>query len=264
MRYYPVCLDIRGRPCVVVGGGEVAARKVERLLESGAAVTVVARRVHPLLAELAAEGRIRHTAEDYTTGCLEGAFLVIGATDREEVNDRIAAACRDRGILVNIVDDPGRCDFILPALLTRGSLSIAVATDGKSPALARRLREELEGRFGPEYADYLDLLGRLRERIIAAGRPAGENRDVFTALVDSPLLEHLRSGRREEAAALIRNLTGLDIEADLLADRKVTLLPAPGAEATTAPQSGNRGNSETFEKRPNLVMPGLTRHPSDT
>jgi len=216
LKYYPVCLDISEKPCVVVGGGEVAARKVERLLECGAAVTVVSRLVNPLLAELAAAGRIRHVADNYTEGCLKEAFLVIGATDREEVNDRIAAACRDRGILVNIVDDPARCDFILPALLTRGSLSIAVATDGKSPALARKLRRELAGQFGPEYAAYLDLLGRLRELVIAAGRSPDENREVFTALVNSPLYDHLRAGRREEARALIRDLTGLEVESILL------------------------------------------------
>jgi len=135
---------------------------------------------------------------------------------------------------VNIVDDPGRCDFILPALLTRGSLSIAVATDGKSPALARKLREEMEERFGPEYAEYLELLGRLRERIIAAGRPAGENRDVFTALVNSPLYEHLRAGRREEAQALIRDLTGLEVEPNFMPGLEVKLTPAPGEEGKTS------------------------------
>jgi len=212
LKYYPVCLDISEKPCVVVGGGEVAARKVERLLECGAAVTVVAGELHAMLRETAAAGRISHVAGDYDAGCLAGAFLVIGATDRAEVNDRIAADCRARGILVNIVDDPRRCDFILPALLTRGSLSIAVATDGKSPALARKLRQELQERFGPEYESYIELLGGLREMIIAAGRPADANREIFTALVNSPLFELLRAGRRDEARALIHELTGLDVE----------------------------------------------------
>ena len=219
---------------MVVGGGEVAARKVERLLECGAAVTVVAGELGDMLRELAAAGRIRHVSADYEARYLAGAFLVIGATDREEVNDRIAADCRAGGILVNVVDDPRRCDFILPALLTRGSLSIAVATDGKSPALARKLREEMEERFGPEYAEYLELLGRLRERIIAAGRPAGENRDVFTALVNSPLYEHLRAGRREEAQALIRDLTGLEVEPNFMPGLEVKLTPAPGEEGKTS------------------------------
>ncbi len=232
MKYYPVCLDIRERPCVVVGGGEVAARKVERLLECGAAVTVVAGELGDMLRELAAAGRIRHVAADYEARYLAGAFLVIGATDREEVNDRITADCRAGGILVNVVDDPRHCDFILPALLTRGSLSIAVATDGKSPALARKLRRELAGQFGPEYAAYLDLLGRLRELVIAAGRSPDENREVFTALVNSPLYDHLRAGRREEARALIRDLTGLEVESNFMSGPEVKLPPVPGASAT--------------------------------
>jgi len=212
LKYYPVSLDIRNRSCVVVGGGAVAARKAERLRECGAVVTVVARELGDRLRERAAAGQIRHVAADYDPRHLAGAFLVIGATDREEVNDRIAADCRARGILVNIVDDPRRCDFILPALLTRGSLTIAVSTDGKSPALARRIREDLAEQFGPEYADYLEFLGLLREQVIAAGRPAEENREIFTALVNSPLYDHLRAGRREEAQALIRELTGVRME----------------------------------------------------
>ncbi len=190
----------------------MAARKVERLLECGAVVTVVARDLEDTLRERVQAGQILHRAEEYDESCLAAAFLVIGATDREEVNERIAADCRARGILVNIVDDPRHCDFILPALLTRGSLTIAVSTDGKSPALARRIREELAEQFGPEYADYLELLGRLREQVIAAGLSSAENREIFTALVNSPLYDHLRAGRREEAQALIRELTGVKME----------------------------------------------------
>ena len=190
----------------------MAARKVERLLECGAVVTVVARDLEDTLRERVQAGQILHREGEYDESCLAGAFLVIGATDREEVNDRIAADCRARGILVNIVDDPRHCDFILPALLTRGSLTIAVSTDGKSPALARRIREELAEQFGPEYADYLELLGRLREQVIAAGRSSAENREIFTALVNSPLYDHLRAERREEAQALIREITGVRME----------------------------------------------------
>jgi len=190
----------------------VAARKVERLLECGAVVTVVARDLEDTLRERVQAGQILHREGEYDESCLAGAFLVIGATDREEVNERIAADGRARGILVNIVDDPRHCDFILPALLTRGSLTIAVSTDGKSPALARRIREELAERFGPEYADYLELLGRLREQVIAAGRSSAENREIFTALVNSPLYDHLRAERREEAQALIREITGVRME----------------------------------------------------
>jgi precorrin-2 dehydrogenase/sirohydrochlorin ferrochelatase len=212
LKYYPVCLDIAGKRCVVVGGGDVAERKIIRLLDCGAAVSVVAKRITATLADLAEKGRLIHADDNYDPRYLAGAFLVIGATDREEVNDRIAADCRSRGVIVNIVDDPGRCDFILPSLINRGSLSIAVSTDGKSPALARKLREELSARFGPEYEDYLELLGWLRQRIIAAGRRADDNRDIFTALVNSPLHEHINAGRWQEAAQIIRELTAQEID----------------------------------------------------
>lgn len=235
MKYYPICLDISEKPCLVVGGGEVAARKTLRLLECGATVKVVAGEINAMLREMAAAGRISHLADNYDERCLAGAFLVIGATDRAEVNDRIAADCRARGILVNIVDDPQRCDFILPALLARGSLSIAVATDGKSPALAKKLRRELAGRFGPEYAPYVELLGRLRELIVGVGRPADENRDVFTALVNSPLLDLLRAGHREEAQALIRDLTDLEVETNFVDGPEIEMNPVPNPEAKTSP-----------------------------
>ena len=212
MKYYPVCLDIREKRCVVVGGGDVAERKILRLLECGAVVTVVSRKLTTTLMDMVAQGKLSHVDDNYDQQYLAGIFLVIGATDREEVNDRIAADCRARGVMVNIVDDPGRCDFILPSLVSRGSLSIAVSTEGKSPALARKLREELSERFGPDYEGYLELLGWLREKIIAAGRPADDNRDIFTALVNSPLHGHINAGRWQEAEQTIRDLTAQEID----------------------------------------------------
>jgi len=212
VKYYPIYLDIREKRCVVVGGGDIAARKILRLLECGAVVSVVSRKLTTTLMNMVEHGQIIHVDDNYDQQYLAGAYLVIGATDREEVNDRIARDCRARGVMVNIVDDPGRCDFILPSLVNRGSLSIAVSTDGKSPALARKLREDLSAQFGPEYEDYLDLLGWLREMIIAAGRPVDDNRDTFTALVNSPLHEHIRAGRWQEAEQTIRDLTAQEID----------------------------------------------------
>ena len=212
VKYYPIYLDIREKRCVVVGGGDVAERKILRLLECGAVVSVVSRKLTTALMNMVEQGQIIHVDDNYDQQYLAGAYLVIGATDREEVNDRIAGDCRARGVMVNIVDDPGRCDFILPSLVNRGSLSIAVSTGGKSPALARKLREDLSAQFGPEYENYLDLLGWLREMIIAAGRPAGDNRDTFTALVNSPLHEHIRKGRWQEAEQIIRDLTAQEID----------------------------------------------------
>lgn len=213
MNYYPVFLDIRGRRCVVVGGGNVAERKVARLHEGGALVTVVDRALTPMLAAMKAEGQIEHIDALYAASCLDGAFLAIGATDDPAINGRIFADARRAGILVNIVDDPERCDFILPSLMERGDLAVAVSTGGKSPALARRLRRQLEGWIGPEYGVLLALLGTLRERVKNKGGSAAEHRDIFEALVRSELLNAIRQGDRDGVARLVRETAGEELDA---------------------------------------------------
>src|SRR5688500_11242132 len=160
--YYPVCLDLRERPCVVVGGGTVAARKVEGLLECGARVTVVAPVLGPVLKHWLQEGRIAARVRPYAEGDLEGAALAIAATNEPTVNAEIAAEARARGVWLNAADDPERCDFILPSVVRRGDLQIAISTGGRSPALARRVREDLERLLPAEYADLLPLLADLR------------------------------------------------------------------------------------------------------
>jgi precorrin-2 dehydrogenase/sirohydrochlorin ferrochelatase len=212
VRYYPLFLDIARRRCVVIGGGNVAERKVDRLLACGASVEVVGKCLTPALAELVREGAIVNHAADYHEDQLHGAFLVIGATDSDAVNERIARDARARGIPVNIVDDPARCDFILPSVVERGDLAIAVSTGGRSPALARKLRTELERAYGPEYASLVAILGELREKVIAGGRPSAENRALFEAVVSSDILDHIRAGRWERVEELIRGLTGVEME----------------------------------------------------
>ena len=144
LKYYPVFWNITGKKCVVIGGGEVAARKVARLLECGAQVQVVSPELVPEMTALKKEGSVEHIDGDYTSEHLCGACLVIGATDDEQVNARISHDARTKGIPVNIVDDPQKCDFILPSLVERGDLTIACGTGVTSPALARHFREELE------------------------------------------------------------------------------------------------------------------------
>ena len=212
MRYYPIFLDIFRRRCVVVGGGSVAERKIDRLLSCGALVEVVGKDLTPILAALKGEGRISHLDCDYEEAHIRGAFLVIGATDSDAVNERICRDARGLGIPVNIVDDPRRCDFILPSVVERGDLAIAVSTGGRSPALARKLRMEMETVYGPEYATLLEILGTLREKVIAAGRPQKENQQKFEALVSSDILGMIRAERWGDAKALILELTGVEME----------------------------------------------------
>ena len=209
--YYPVCLDLRGRTCLVVGGGTVAERKVRGLRACGARVRVVASRLTRALEEARSRGLIDHAGEVYAGGHLEGVFLVIAATDREGVNAAVCRDARQRGIPVNVVDDPDRCDFVLPSVLRRGSLAVAVSTGGASPALAKRVRKDLEALFGPEYALFLRVLGELRNRILRRGQPSRENRRIFEALVASDLLASLRDGHWEQARETVCRIAGEEL-----------------------------------------------------
>ena len=155
---YPIFLDLDGRRCVVVGGGEVANRKARKLLQARAEVVVVSPEVKPELESVAAEVHRR----PYREGDLEGAFLVFAATGRRGVNAAVAREARGRGIPVNVADAPLEGDFALPSVLRRGQLQVAVSTGGASPTLARRIRYELESTFGSEWAGVVDELGRAR------------------------------------------------------------------------------------------------------
>ncbi len=204
MAHYPINLNLNGRTCVVVGGGAVAERKVESLREYGAAVRVVSPAVTPRLAELASDGLIEHVESEYQPRHLDGAFLVIGATDDRETNRRISSDARDRAVLVNIVDDPELCTFFVPASVRRGDLIISVSTSGKSPAMARRLREEIETCYGPEYGLLADLLGSLRAEIKARYDDPAERTRAYNRILDSDALSLLAEGRRDEALEAAR------------------------------------------------------------
>ena len=169
MGFFSVFLELAGRRCLVVGGGPVAERRVEGLLAAGAALTVISPILTPRLAALASEGRIIHEPRGYRTGDLVGVDLAFAATDRGEVNAALAAEGRARGVWVNAADDPAHCTFILPALVRRGDLTVAVSTGGTSPALARAIREELERYLTAEYATLAEIAAEARRALRAAG-----------------------------------------------------------------------------------------------
>lgn len=163
---YPIFLDLSGRRCVVVGGGEVAGRKARKLLQARAEVVVISPEVRPELESVAAEVHRR----PYGEGDLEGAYLAFAATDVREVNAAVAEEAKERGIPVNVADRPSEGDFALPSVLRRGRLQVAVSTGGASPTLARGIKGELEEVFGPEWAGVVEELHAARRR----GAPAGE------------------------------------------------------------------------------------------
>jgi len=217
MKTYPMFTVLEGKECLVVGGGAVGERKVADLLAAGAKVTVVSPTITPGLAKRAARGEIRCLAEDFAPRHLMGMALVLGATDDPRVNAQVSAAAQDLGIWVNIADAPELCTFIVPARVSRGDLTVAVSTGGASPALARKLREEMEGRFGREYGPYLALLKRVRERLLAVRRGHRDNPARFRRLVDSPLLEALARRNREQTRRLLTDILGPALGPDVVA-----------------------------------------------
>ena len=200
--YFPVFLNIRRKKCVVVGGGQVAFRKVRMLLDCGANVTVISPVLHPNLSELADKRSIQVIRRNYKLGDLKGAFVVIAATDEKETNRKVSKEAGRVGALVNVVDDPKPSDFIVPSLLRRGDLTVAISTGGKSPALARKLRTKLEQSLGNEYGPLVILIEDVRSSL--KRQRITLRAEDWQAALDLDLLTHLvRTGQREKAKAVL-------------------------------------------------------------
>lgn len=208
---YPIALDVEGRRCVVVGGGQVAEHKCRSLLDAGAAVAVVSEHASAGLEELARDGRVELTRRAYAHGDLEGAFLAIAATDDRAVNAQVFAEAEERGVLLNAADDIEHCNFAVPSVVRRGDLTVAISTAGKAPALAKRLRARLEGELEPELATVVDLLGEVRTEALAAREVDFETWSRrWAGALDNDVLALVRQDRAEEAKELVRRaLDGL-------------------------------------------------------
>lgn len=192
---YPVIFDLCGKPCLVVGGGAVALRKISGLLEVGAEVTVVAPEVSSDLKQLEESGRLTLHRRPFRPSDLDGQVMAFGALDDPDARRILADEARSRGIPVNLADDPVNCDFILPSVLRRGDLLVTVSTGGKSPALARKLRQVLEDKIGPSFALQVEAMGEVRERLFKDLPDHGHlRREVLMGIVDSDLLDVLRNG----------------------------------------------------------------------
>ena len=209
--FYPILVDLQGKKALVVGGGKVAQRKIETLLGCGAFVQLVARELTAELEELRSWRQIEFLGGEFSEAYLEGAFLVFAATDDALLNRRVSRAAQQRGLLVNAVDQPADCNFIVPSVLTRGDLLIAVSTSGKSPAFARKVRVELERHFGEEYGLFLSLMGNLRKEILCLGLSQEENKRAFEELVYSDLLPAIREKNWDLASQIIQKVLGRPI-----------------------------------------------------
>jgi precorrin-2 dehydrogenase / sirohydrochlorin ferrochelatase len=208
MRYYPVCLDIKDRDCLVVGGGQVGTRKVRTLLACGARVSVISREVTEELSRLGRQGQIRIALRDYRTADLASAFLVIGATDDPDLNRRVHQDAEAANRLCNIADQPDLCNFVLPAIVTRGDLIVAVSTSGRSPAFAKHLRRQLQDQFGPEYGRFLDLMGAIRRRLLATEHAPEVHKPLFEKLIHHNLLEMIKNDDRSGIDTLLEAVLG--------------------------------------------------------
>jgi len=205
---YLVNLIVTGRRAVVVGGGTVALRKIATLLDGGADIVVIAPWSCDAVARLAETRRLRFERRRYEDGDLDGAFLVIAATDDEAVNANISREAQRLGVLVNVVDRPALCTFTLPAVVHRGDLTFAVATEGRCPAFARVLREELEARYGSEYGTALAVLAEARQRMVAAGWDSARIQRTLSALVSAGLVEAVAAGDDGHVRTLLAELLG--------------------------------------------------------
>jgi precorrin-2 dehydrogenase/sirohydrochlorin ferrochelatase len=206
--YYPVFVNLRERPALVVGGGDVARGKIEGLVRTGARVTVVAPRVVDPIHRLVSKGIVVQVARAYAPGDVSGFQLVIAATDDPDVNRSVAADAERAGVLVNVVDRAELSSFIAPAVLAHGDLQIAVSTSGASPAFAVFVRDRLGAEIGPEYGLALSILRRVRDRLRSDARSIADRRRILRALAEAGLVDRVRTKDRAGIDTLLASHAG--------------------------------------------------------
>ena len=234
MPLYPLNLKIQNRVCLVIGGGEVAARKIESLLSCGAQVHVISPTVCDSIRNLVADGKIEWRQRGFLTGDLQGAFLVFAATDNRDVQEQVIAEAREHDILLNCADVPEDCSFQVPAVVRQGELVLAVSTGGGSPALAAWIRKRLAAEYGAEYGLLVNLFSSIRSTVIGDGGSSHAHKLVFEKILESDVLACLRNRNWPELqdrltrylpgsidiAALVADLSAHEHSADrLVADR---------------------------------------------
>jgi precorrin-2 dehydrogenase/sirohydrochlorin ferrochelatase len=198
--YYPAFLNLKGKEAVVIGGGKVAERKILALLMAGANITVISPEITKRIEKEKLKGSIKHIPRLYKKGDTKKAFLVIAATSSQDINKKVSA---EAPCLVNVVDSPSLCNFIVPSVIQRGPLTIAISTSGISPALSKSIRKELEKLYGPEFADYLRLLKRIREKAMKEIYDKKKRTKFLKILVSEEMIKMLREkGVKKVEAAL--------------------------------------------------------------
>ena len=208
MLYYPLFFDLKERPCVVVGGGAVSERKVLNLVDAGALVTVVSPRLTPVLKGLRDGGALTHLPKRFAPEDIEGAFLVFAASCKRDVNERVAASASRLGLPVNVADDPDGSSFIVPSLLKRDKLQVAVSTSALSPFLSRHLRETLEEIIGPEYGALTEIMGAVRNKLLKNKQKSVNFNRIYADILNSDIVYWIADGKRAKINALLTGLLG--------------------------------------------------------
>lgn len=221
MGYFPIQLQLTGRPVVVVGGGEVAARKSRSVLASGGRVKAIASHFADVMRQLRSHEHFCMVERDYQAGDLAGAFLAFAATDDREINQQVALEAVSRGILCSVADAPEQGGFISPAVVERGDLVITVSTNGRVPALAARIRDEIAGRYGDGYGRAVELLANVREKLLTSRNDRKYNKKILNELAAGDLPQLLENNAAEAINHLLLELLGPEFTLDrLMVDKK--------------------------------------------
>lgn len=205
-KYYPVSLSLENKKCLVIGAGSIAERKARRLLECGASVSIISPKISTGLQALAHKKIITFKKRRVNLGDLNGAYLVIAATPDRRINSAISVYCRKKGILVNVVDSPGECTFILPSIIRRGALTISISTNGISPALARKIRKQLQQEFGAEYAKLLRIMKEIRPQALKKIKDSKLRRAFFKKALLPGILSLLKKNKMKQAKTRIEHI----------------------------------------------------------
>ncbi len=198
MSLFPIFLKLAGCRCVVVGAGRVAAGKAAGLLRAGATVVVIAPHGDDWIRRQANAGNLRWERREFSAEDVAGATLAVAATNSNRTNEAVFSACRQRGVLCNVVDDPEHCDFFYPSVVRRGPLQIAISTAGQSPSLARRLRQELELEFGPEYGPWVEHLGRIRAEVMRQNLDEDDRHKLIAGLSSRAAFEQFAAAYKRD------------------------------------------------------------------
>jgi len=191
-KYYPIMLNIENKKCLIVGGGDIAYRKILELMDYGACIIVVSPNINEDIKVFVDNKSINYIHDRYDKVYIENAYIVVASTNDNKVNNDIFRDCSEKGILVNVVDDPKNCSFIVPSKIRRGDLTISISTNGKSPTLSKSIRKELEKKYDEDYEMYLNILGDMRQEVMKKVKDYSKRKEIMNTIIKGDYLTKLK------------------------------------------------------------------------